>query len=165
MREPTLKGAASAWKLAGLKNMTKANPAWEATIARYILHCTWSHPFWSYYFISGVHLRPIPGVPPAHKQFPAASHEIMIYSLDPREPAPDIDKVETGETFPAIMTPPDLVHQVPGLTDKQFEYLLQDVVVTIVEGRAAPDVDFRSFWQRALDVLAMRLRQGQVRVQ
>lgn len=164
MRPPTLEGHAKAWKLASVKNMKNWDPAWEATIARYILQCTWSHPFWSYYFISGVHLRPIPNTPPAKKRFPSATHEIMIYSLDPHV-TPNIDKIETGETFPAILTPPDLVHQVAGITDPQFEYMLQDVVVTIVEGRASPDVDFSSFWQRALDILAMKLRQGQVRTQ
>lgn len=164
MRTPTLEGKAKAWKLAHTISKDKWEPAWAATIDRYILHCTWSHPFWSYYFISGVHLRPIAGVPPAKKHFPSASHEIMIYSIDPKEP-PDIDKCETGEKFPAILQPPDLVHQVAGLTDKQFAYLLQDVIVTVVEGRAAPDVDFRAFWQRSLDILAMKLRQGQVRLQ
>src|SRR5579864_4243453 len=133
MREPDLSGHAKAWVIPIQRGRPGWEPTMEAGLAHYLLNCNWSHPFWSWYSISGIHLRDIPGVRPAHKEFPEAEHEIQILSLHPKF-RPDPDKLSSGEQQLEYLTPPDLVHQVGGLTDDQFKTLVQDIVITIVEG-------------------------------
>lgn len=159
MRKPDLHGHADAWVIPIDKTREGWLPDWDGTLCLYLLHCTWSHPMWSWYHICGIHLRDIPGVKPPHKHFPEASHEIMILALNPRM-KPDPDLLAQGKQDLDFLTPPDLIHQVTGITDDQFKQLVQEVVVTIVEGRMAPDQDFRGLWRRAIDATVQHIKEG-----
>lgn len=165
MRPPDLEAKAAAWVLPvkDPKNRLHSNwrPDFEGTICGYLLHCTWSHPFWSWYLISAIHLRPIPGVKDPHKSYPEAEYEITILSIDP-DHNPDPDKFMDG--YPWLM-PIDLVHQFHGINDKQVEQLMQMMILEIVEGRASPDQDFRSWWRESIDEIVKYLREGKHKLQ
>lgn len=164
MREPDLHGHADAWIIPIRPDRPDWVPDWNAGIAHWLLHCRWAHPFWSWYTVSGIHLRPIEGVRPPAKYFPEATHEVMILALHPKM-SPDPDKLSTGEQAMEYLTPIDLSHQVTGLTDDQFKQLVQDIIVTIVEGRASPDQDWREWWRQSIDATAKHIREGKHQVQ
>jgi len=167
MRAPDLEGNnCRVWKIRKPdRRGPRWQPDWEASLANYILHCPWAHPFWSWYAIAGVHLRAIPGVPPPKLHFGGAGYEIDILSLNP-DYVPDISGLEADTGYLRYLTPPDLVHQVTGkLTDEQFQGIVQEVIVTIVEGRASPDVDYREWWRQAIDQTVAHVLAGRHRVQ
>ena len=159
MREPDFHHKADAWLIPINRARKDWSADWEGTLCLYLLNCPWAHPFWSWYHISGIHLRDIPGVKPANKQFPEAEHEIQILSLNPKTQH-DPDKLATGEQQLDFLTPMDLCHQVAGLTDDQFKQLVQIVVMTIVDGHAGPDSDYREWWKKMIDRTAQHLREG-----
>lgn len=65
-------------------------PDQEATLAAWFLHMPGVVPAWHDYLMCVIHLRPLPGVPPAHIAEPEASHELMVLALDPDvRPRPD----------------------------------------------------------------------------
>jgi len=162
MRPPDLDGRAQAWILKSDRTDPRWQKAWDAGLAHYLVHCTWSHPFWSWYSISLVHLRPMGGVKAAHKHYPEAEYEIQIFSIDPRHPDPDPDKPLDGY---CLLYPLDLVHQFHGITDSQAVQVCHHVVETIVSGRVAPDVDFHRFWIQAINETVKHYREGKHTVQ
>ena len=64
--------------------------AWSATLATWFLVCPGQSIAWDRYALHVIHLRPIPGSPPAHIRVPDATHEVMLTALDPHgRPRPD----------------------------------------------------------------------------
>lgn len=96
-----------------------------------------------------VHLRPVAGLPPARISFAGATHEIHFAACNPEVPAPDPDDVSTIKT----MQPLDLAKQVAEIDDKRAVEILEILVQTAVDGRLAVDVDYRRFWEDAIDQL------------
>lgn len=143
-----------AWRM----QVTPRRPDHQASIAAWLINGPY-HPFWRWWQLAIVHLRPIEGVKPAAIHRDGASHEIMILSIDPNHP-PDIDELEQGEGHLRYLTPPDLVHQVVGLTDEQACELVDLMIGPILDGQLSPDRDFRSRWEPILETTAEHLRYG-----
>ena len=62
----------------------------RATIGAWFLQCPGQSPAWQHYHLAIVHLRPIDGVKPAVINRPGATHEVMLFALDPaKHPVPD----------------------------------------------------------------------------
>lgn len=170
MRKPDLVGAAEAWKIAADRSDPRWRPDYDATLAAYLLKARWAHPFWSWWMIAGVHLRPIPGVRPAHRHYPEAEFELTILAIDPtnrgKNPAhdyePDPDQALAGVPW---LEPPDLVYQCHGVTDSDFSRIVLDCVMVIVNGHASPDQDFRNWWRSALNRTVEHYRAGAHRLQ
>jgi len=59
-----------------------------------------------------VHLRPEPGLGPAHLQYPEATHELMLAALDPDQ-HPEAQRPDTWRP----LRPLNLVYQFHGLSD------------------------------------------------
>jgi hypothetical protein len=79
----------------------------------WILNVPGAHPFWEDYVISVIHLRPVVGLPPTHKDFIGASHELMVLALQKN------DKVIKGPVPGFIMlTPPNVRVQFKAAFDK-----------------------------------------------
>jgi hypothetical protein len=125
------------------------------------------HPFWSWWYVSVVHLRPLDGAPPPHIAFAGATHEIMCFSLNPdpkdgRPKVPDIDKLDAGDAehgLPGFLQPPDFTTQVILLDDDQAKQLGDLVVRHIVEGNSC-DSDYRGYWIRLIAKTAEHFRLG-----
>jgi hypothetical protein len=65
-------------------------PDVAGTVAAYFFDCPGQSPAWRHYHMSVIHLRPIPGVKPATVERAGATHEVMLFALDPaKRPAPD----------------------------------------------------------------------------
>jgi hypothetical protein len=129
-------------------------PDAPACLALYLLFCPGAHAAWSWWQLSLCHLRDLAGLPPASKQFPEATHEILILSINPEAcPLPDPD----SPPWP-YLTPFDLVEQVM-TNDENGKQILARMVETIMTGRVSPDVDFRRYWQQFIQAAAQVLEQ------
>jgi hypothetical protein len=137
LREPELAGAGTkAWKVA----LVPQSPEQEAKLAAWVVEGPF-HPMWSRWLLSVIHLRDIPGVPPASKDGPTMTHEFAILSLNPEQPV-DLD-------LPDLHTLhlPDAVIQFKA-TDEEAVEVLTRAVQQIVDKKASPDSDFQMYWQK-----------------
>jgi hypothetical protein len=137
-----------------------ANPAWTATVVVWLLQIPRVHPAWDCFMLSVVHLREIPGTPPAVKQFPEATHELLLFALDPN--VSPIDPTNCADF--RRLTPINYVGQVQLDTDDQA-ITLADRVARACLHQALPVelggiMGARQFWDQSLEVTAMHLRNG-----
>ena len=141
MREPDLKGACGkAWLL-------KAQADKPASLASWLVNRPGAHPHWQWWLVSVVHLRDVPGLPPANKQYPEAEFEFLIYSIDPTScpnPVPDDDG-----GYPHLI-PFDVVEHFHGIQDGEAVRLCEGAIYSIVEGIISPDQDYRPVWSQLI---------------
>lgn len=176
MRDPDLKGLARAWKLDASRQQENHRREWgfdHSSLNTYIVHGPF-HPFWSWWYLNVVHLRPIPNAPPAKLHYEGAEYELACYSLDPepkdRPALPDIDGIEQGgdpkKTLPGFLSPPDFVVQFHLRTDlpldvrdRQAAQILDRVVEHIAAGQSC-DSDHRRWWENSIRETAAQYREG-----
>lgn len=134
-------------------------PDQQATLRAWLLHGAW-HPFWTFWEVAVVHLRPIEGVRPPTKRYPEAEYEALIVSIasPPGSPErkPDPDDLQSMQP----LLPPDCARQFDGVTDEQAARLADDVVHAIVVSGMSPDSDHRHAWERRIDATVEHLRAG-----
>lgn len=107
-----------------------------------------SHLLWPYKMIALCHLRDVPGVPPAHKQYPQAEYELMVISINPEDcPEPDPEKYEDG--YP-LLYPVDVVTQFHGIPDRDAVTVLDSAINAVVSGQLVPDQDYRRMWDSSV---------------
>lgn len=86
------------------------------------------HAFWDRYSITACSLADFPGVQPAKKQFPEATHEILVFAIDPKCPQ---DVFERGENW--ILTPQN--HHVQCVaTDESCNKAIEELARLFVDG-------------------------------
>jgi hypothetical protein len=121
-----------------MSNLREINCASAPTALRAVLlHRPDAHPVWHTYQVSLVHLRPIEGGPPPELRSPDSSHEIVIQALDPEsQPDPEVPTI-------ALLTPPNLVHQLRGRTDEMALTVFGAFVQALAAGELNPDTDHR----------------------
>ena len=162
MRDPDKQqGPTRAWLIA---KSAVTRPDQEATIAGWLVNGPF-HPLWQWWMLSIVHLRDLPGVPPAQKRYPEAEYEFMIVSLNPEKGVPDIDELERTGTWgdpekPPFLTPIDVTEQFHGITDAQAHEIAEKAVNAILDGWISPDQDFRSSWSRVIASTIDHYRRG-----
>lgn len=133
----------------------------QAACGSFLVHAPNAHPLWSWYAVQCIHLRQLDGQPPAHFQFPGASHEWMVLALDPREPIPDVDRWNAPGTPPMRhLEPIDQCWQFIVADDEQAFELCELTVRCIVEQGVSPDQDLRSWWKAAIANTAEHIRLG-----
>jgi len=140
LREPDIAGShGKAWKL-------KVKPPQDkTTLNAYVLSCYGAHAFWNWWVVSIIHLHDVEGMPAAVKNYPEATHEFLILTINPESCPPDPDNLEV-----AYLMPPDAALQFDGLTDEQAAKFVDEAVCAIVDGRISPDQDYRSAWEQAI---------------
>jgi hypothetical protein len=111
----------------------------EGCLKAWLLYRPDAHPWWHYYSVSLIHLRPLPGQPWPKKEHADSTHEILILALDPEAcPEPDSEKPEEF----AYLRPANLVHQLRGLTDAAALSIFEAFIAAL-EQRLSPDTDHR----------------------
>jgi hypothetical protein len=131
----------NAWKI----DLSALKDDWRSASAMdmYLVHIPSAHPLWPSYWLTGVHLRDVPGQDkPPHKQFQNASHELLLVALNP-ECGPYtqenmVDKIKAGGHW---LTPVNMVQQTEDLTDEQFNTLLLDVLKALLYGLLPAEPD------------------------
>lgn len=104
-------------------------PDTQGTIVSWFLNCPGQSPAWRHFLLSVVHLRPIEGVRPATITVPGATHEVMLWALNP-EATPDALNAASW----AILRPVNMVIQVELPSDHHARELALLLARAIVHG-------------------------------
>lgn len=125
-----------------------------ACLRCYVMHNRGSHPFWPWHVLSLVTLEELPGLPPPERQFPEATHELLVVALDPEKPPP---------TAPGMscywLTPVDIAEQFEA-TDERASELCDLAMEACLDGRLSPDQDWRASWHKAVTGTLDHWRRG-----
>lgn len=111
-------------------------------LGSWYVHAPWMHPAWHSYVCSLIHLRRVPGESPAFLKFPEATHEFLVFALDPKH------KFDQKELH--VLTPPNIVRQFTRDTDAYALEIVTDRMILVGEGSVSLDSDFRSHWEQLL---------------
>ena len=144
LQNPNFIGAAGrAWELTATSSNLRVEHT--ASLGGWLIEAPFAHPAWNYHVASLVHLREIPGAAPAVIKFNGASHEFMMYALDPRfEEELDPDNTDT---LKRILEPFDMVEQLKVDSDDRALEVVRFAVQKCVEGELLPDADGRNEWR------------------
>lgn len=152
MRPPDLgrAGTRAAWRVNRDRALQAGPLDWQASLAGWILECRGDAPFWAWSFwsISVVHLRPLPGVRPAQLQYDGAQYEIVSAAIDP-EVADPVEACESGAGA-RFLSPLDFVIQFHGVDDAGAVSAAERCVEDSVRGMLSPDRFFKSAWKSVL---------------
>lgn len=148
---PDLEGAfGRAWRMHMAEDVPADEPRQRTTVDSWVLHVPASHPWWCWYYLMCVNLRPVEGLAPAHKQFAAAEYELLVLAQNPEKPA--VHPHRLGADAPAYMTPVDQCHQfgaLPGGDDQAREFIAM-FAKAVVHGVLVPDQDHRERWRASV---------------
>lgn len=111
----------------------------HAGLAAWIVEADWAHPWWHSYWVALVHLRPCEGVQAPVVQLVGATHEVMVYALDPMR-TPSLGDV------PALLLPANFVGQWVEASDAEAVAKVEGHVAEILRGELSPDTDHRRAW-------------------
>lgn len=163
MRAPDQAGIARAWRVKHPD--PPVEPAHQAGVATWLVNGPY-HPLWSWWMLSIVSLRDIPGVPPATKHYPEAQYEFLIISIDPNVGVPDLEAIESGDDWAVekdgqrkFLSPVDVVVQFDGVDDAGALRVGETAIRAIVAGHST-DSAFRSWWERAIRATVDHERTG-----
>jgi hypothetical protein len=141
--DPTINGPRGrAWKL-DLDAMRRRDGRDHAGVAVWLIEAPWAHPFWHSYRLSLIHLRPVDGLTQPIICLEGATHEIVLYALNPDMRREDALLLTSDG---ALMEPPNFVAQMIMGSDDAAAGKIGEVVEMICQGRLSPDTDFRSQW-------------------
>lgn len=115
------------------------DPRQSVTLPCWIAHAPYAHPIWSNYAVMCVALRESPGVPKPVINMPGATHEIMVFALDP-------NFVPAVDDFPKFLQPVNFAAQFIEPDDLSATVRVQQAVQDIIDGTLSPDTDFRWMW-------------------
>jgi hypothetical protein len=162
---PAFDGAlGKAWKFP----MSDDDGDWRLAVsldANYLIHAPSAHPFWAWHVLMAISLRDIDGQPAARKRYPDATHELMVYALDPNHPPPDPREwplpPDDGSPRPLqLLQPPDVVVQFHVDTDEQATEIATLAAKACTTGLLAPDEDHRGAWEDTIATTAQHYREG-----
>jgi hypothetical protein len=111
----------------------------ELTLDSWIVHAPWAHPVWPNYLLCCISLRAVPGWPPAKINLEGATHEVMLFALDPDSPP-------TADAMPKLLHPSNFVGQFIETSDTAANERIKACVQDIVHGKLNPDTDARQQW-------------------
>ena len=120
-------------------------PAHEAGLESWIVEAPYAHPVWSQYGLSVIHLRDLPGVPPAERYGPATTHEVVVFALDPAHLRSPEAEEQADPLRPLL--PVNFFGQFRAESDEVAVAKLRETVHLVVDGHLSPDTDFRDAWK------------------
>lgn len=115
------------------------DPRAAVTLPSWIASAAYAHPLWSHYAILCVALRDVPGVPKAKVNLEGATHEVMVFALDP-------DHKPAVDDFPRPLQPANFIGQFVATDDLSAAAYVQDAVRDVIDGILNPDTDYRRHW-------------------
>jgi hypothetical protein len=119
---------------------------WAATVQIWLIEAPWAHPMWHSYILSLIHLRPIEGVKPPVIHLKGATHEMMLWALDPQaDRRPLMDGTAIRMPF---LSPANFAAQLTARTDEDACIRVRNAVQRIADGKLSPDTDYLRLWIR-----------------
>lgn len=161
--EPTLTGAHGMAWLIDLEAIAAKHPGSapaEAQACGWLVYAPYAHQLWHSYAISCINLRDIPGIPPAKLNLPGATHELMVFALDPERPMRVDDR-------PAYLAPANFVAQFIEPTDEAAAARIRQAVQDVCDAKLNPDTDYMRHWIHrfgASNVIGAPKRAGETRI-
>lgn len=150
MRQPDKSGTGCmAWKV----TWPAKRKSQQGAVSQWLVKGAF-HPFWDQWVVAAISLKDIEGVPPAKKHKPEYTHEIIIFSVDPRVKV-DPDVLPKGGF---AMDPPDLVKQFTVPEDKDAAWIVEAMIIHICNGQASPDSDWKRYWEETIERTAAHQR-------
>lgn len=140
-----------------------ARAANEHTVATYLLNAPMYHPAWGQYVMSIIDLKPDPRFADATLYLPEATHELVLFAIDP-EHSLDVDAVTrycvTGDL--PILRPVNIGQQFTA-TDEEMHQVGWFACRGVVTGRLFPETGdaptaIRAMWQAACNHVLDHLR-------
>ena len=116
----------------------------DCTVAGWLIEAPWAHPLWHSYQLSLVHLRPMPGFPAPIIHLAGATHELVLFALNPDFPR---EPVLTLESDAHILTPVNYAGQFIASSDAEADSRVEGAVGLIMSGELSPDTDFQRQWE------------------
>lgn len=110
-----------------------------ATLSWWLITAPAYHPLWSQYVLSVVTLDDQPGMPPALLHFPGATHELIVFALNPGEPPRRItaEDLQRGD-WAGYLRPVNIVHQFTATNDEMHQ-LAELACTGVVNGVLNPE--------------------------
>ena len=131
-------------------------PEADETVCSWLITAPVFHPAWSQYLLTVVRLRDdVPGFPPPKRQFPGATHEVLVITLNPEHGPYRADLchryAKGGLPF---LTPVNIAHQIEG-TDEEAAELARWAAWGVVSGHLEPESSngaerIRAGWKSSL---------------
>lgn len=140
--EPELKGALGrAWQFDRPAILAKhpSNVPPELTLETWAVHAAYAHPVWHSYMIALISLRELLGAPKPVINLVGATHEIIVYALNPEFPIDLQDQ-------PKLLTPANFHGQFIAESDAAAELRMRATVQDVIDGKLNPDTDFSRHW-------------------
>jgi hypothetical protein len=106
----------------------------KTTLDAWIITAPYWHPLWSQYVLAVITLADLPGVPPAHKERPDVTHQVLVMTLDPNSGPYDAATV----TELHFLQPGNIAAQFT-TTDDQARDLAPLCVRAVVDGLLTPE--------------------------
>jgi hypothetical protein len=134
-------------------------PEAAESVCSWLLTAPRAHPLWAQYNLAVVRLRDMPGFPPPLRQFPGATHELIVVALNP-EHGPytpeNMRRFYDGEQAGQLpyLTPVNIAHQIEG-TDEEARRLAVFAAWGVTAGSLWPEtgdapVRTRGDWDASL---------------
>lgn len=121
------------------------NGIWAGTI---LFRCPWAHPLWSDYALLVYDLTsPAKDLAAPSKRDPSATHEFMLYALDPERPVDFAAPITAGSYSP--LQPANYGYQFHAHSNSAAWARVKGLVDDCLSGMLSPDTDWRSAWTRA----------------
>lgn len=114
-----------------------------AVVGLWIVEAPWAHPIWHSYAFSLVHLRPMEGMGPPILYRADATHEFLVYALNPEVGR---EACIRGEANPAIMEPCNFACQRAEASDMDACRTVLAAIDDVIEGKLSPDTDYLQTW-------------------
>lgn len=115
----------------------------------WLIEAPWAHPLWTQYYLALYDLTRVSkaaGPPVIHKR--GATHEFMLYALDPEIPVPKDGHIDPKML--RLLSPPNYAYQFKAASDADAQARVQEIVDGIVAKHLSPDTDLRSLWNKLL---------------
>ena len=145
-------GTAVTWPLGN-------GPEWAETVCQWLLTAPMAHPAWTQYLMPVVRLRDVDGFAPPKRQFPGATHELLVLALDPDEGPYTPENMSRFDEGPQAgrlpyLTPVNIAHQIEG-SDEEARTLALYSAWGVTAGTLNPETSdapslIRANWKAAL---------------
>lgn len=132
-------GAAWRVNLAAVIAKYPAGPPMELTPCAWVVHAPYAHPIWHSYAIACVALRHHERAPVPRICLEGATHQIMVWALDPEHPV-------TVDDRPRLLTPLNFGAQFIAESDVAAVKRIDETVRDVIEANLNPDTDAVQQW-------------------
>jgi hypothetical protein len=133
-----------AWRIERERYLERVHPGKvDATVEMWVIEAPWAHPVWHSYWAILMHLRPLEGVGDPKLYRPDATHELIIFALDPSKPrAATVD----GRDGAYRLEPANFAAQLVEPSDEAARTRVEGAIDLIIAGELNPDTDAMRQW-------------------